>query len=670
MSNGNQPPNLLLTGAGGFLGSEITRICRDKKISIRLVGRQYRDKIEDYHAIDLVSDAIPDGLFDKVDVVVHAAGLAHQFGKTSTKKFYDVNAVATERLIRAAAKNGVKHVVLISSSGVYGSSAALQDESSNCNPTGDYANSKLDGERRAIALANSTGIRLTILRMTTLYGAGDRGNLSRMIRAIDRGVFVKIGRGHNKKSLIHKSDAARACVLAAVLDTEFDGASNVETYNVAAEPITMSQVVDGCSQRLTGRALTAIPATPVKWIAGCIKAICLGRGPLARIAKSVNKFLSDDVYDGSKFNQRFGFQSEVSLAEGLNDQVAAYRAAQPPMVKQELLKRMLDLGLGVLLLALFAAPMCIIALVIKLTSPGPVLFWSHRVGRDGKTFPMAKFRSMRTDTPEVATHLLADSRSYITPIGRIIRKTSLDELPQLFNVVQGSMSFVGPRPALPSQTEVNELRDHLGVSQLKPGITGWAAINGRDELVCSEKVLFDRQYIERMSLWFDLKIILATGMAVIKRDGIKQADDEGVIPYIPYRDGNALTVLATPDVLIPSALAFKHRTNLRLVSLRINKNTTTQQIRDAIGNASEIVFVSRIDTDFISPALIESSILGQQSLQCVELPKANEGLSYAEQLTADLVTTRLIRDEVSKPGTIAGEQMSSPSVAAPSGALT
>ncbi|MFC0482034.1 sugar transferase [Gellertiella hungarica] len=185
-----------------------------------------------------------------------------------------------------------------------------------------------------------------------------------------------------------------------------------------------------------------------------------------------------------------------------------------------ILKRVTDLLLACFIAALAALPMLLTALAVKLTSPGPVLYWSDRIGRGNAIFKMPKFRSMRVGTPAVATHLLKDPRSALTPIGAFIRATSLDELPQLWCVFTGDMSFVGPRPALFNQDDLIALRTACGVSALRPGITGWAQVNGRDELSVEEKVRFDREYLEMQSLLFDLKILFLTGVKVLQRSGV------------------------------------------------------------------------------------------------------------------------------------------------------
>ncbi|MBA4032202.1 MAG: lipid carrier--UDP-N-acetylgalactosaminyltransferase [Planctomyces sp.] len=189
------------------------------------------------------------------------------------------------------------------------------------------------------------------------------------------------------------------------------------------------------------------------------------------------------------------------------------------------MKRAFDLALalaaGILLLPL----MVTIACLVRLTSRGPALYWSNRVGRDNQIFQMPKFRSMRIDTPVVATHLLTDSRSWITPVGRFLRKTSLDELPQLWSILRGDMSFVGPRPALFNQDDLVAARTVSGVHHLPPGLTGWAQVNGRDELSIPEKVAFDAEYRRRQSLWFDVRILVMTAGKVLLSDGVRQADE-------------------------------------------------------------------------------------------------------------------------------------------------
>ena len=184
------------------------------------------------------------------------------------------------------------------------------------------------------------------------------------------------------------------------------------------------------------------------------------------------------------------------------------------------MKRTLDLSLSITALLFLGIPLILVALAVRISSPGPVIYWSDRVGRSNKIFKMPKFRTMRIDTPSVATHLLAEPDQWLTPIGCFLRKSSLDEFPQLFSIMKGDMSIVGPRPALFNQIDLIKLRTELGVDVLKPGLTGWAQVNGRDDLTVDQKVILDLEYAKRISLFFDLKIIWLTVINVLKRDGI------------------------------------------------------------------------------------------------------------------------------------------------------
>lgn len=184
------------------------------------------------------------------------------------------------------------------------------------------------------------------------------------------------------------------------------------------------------------------------------------------------------------------------------------------------MKRILDLGTAIVALMVLLGPLLVVSVMVKFTSSGPVLYWSDRVGRRNTVFKMPKFRTMKVGTPAVATHLLADANTYLTPIGSFLRKSSLDELPQIWSILTGDMSFVGPRPALYNQQDLIDLRTAYGVHELMPGLTGWAQINGRDELPIPQKVALDVEYLQRQSLWFDLKILALTALKVLRRDNV------------------------------------------------------------------------------------------------------------------------------------------------------
>jgi O-antigen biosynthesis protein WbqP len=185
------------------------------------------------------------------------------------------------------------------------------------------------------------------------------------------------------------------------------------------------------------------------------------------------------------------------------------------------MKRLMDLCLALFSLMILILPIVVVAVMVQLTSKGPILYWSDRVGRYNKTFKMPKFRTMLIDTPAVATHLLPDPKQFLTPVGSFLRKSSLDELPQLWSILMGDMSFVGPRPALFNQVDLIELRTQCGVDKLVPGLTGWAQINGRDELPIPDKVKLDVDYMNNQSIYLDIKIILLTFLKVLRREGVQ-----------------------------------------------------------------------------------------------------------------------------------------------------
>jgi O-antigen biosynthesis protein WbqP len=184
------------------------------------------------------------------------------------------------------------------------------------------------------------------------------------------------------------------------------------------------------------------------------------------------------------------------------------------------MKRLFDLLTGVVLFVLLIIPVLLIMIAVRLTSKGSALYWSNRIGKNNIMFNMPKFRSMLIDTPAVATHLLDNPDVYLSPIGGFLRRSSLDELPQLYSVLKGDMSFVGPRPALFNQEDLIALRTEKGVDKLLPGITGWAQVNGRDELLIPDKVALDVEYMKRQCFWFDMKILWMTFLKVVKRDGV------------------------------------------------------------------------------------------------------------------------------------------------------
>jgi nucleoside-diphosphate-sugar epimerase len=317
---------VLVTGAGGFLGSEIVRQIAQTGMRIRAT-----DKIEilrfsgiDYCRADILNPESLKPIMKNVEVVIHAAGLAHVFDKSnaSSVSFKAVNEIGTENILRAAMMKGVQHIILISSVAVYGSCGARGDEDSSCQPEGPYAESKWQAEQRAIEITRNTENALTILRMATIYGEGDPGNVGRLMKAIDRRRFVWVGNGSNRKSLIHREDAARSCVT--VLQTPIRG---IHIYNVSAPPCTMRDIVENLALAL-GRPIPRwhIPGSLALRLAWMGKGLSRGQGRFWNFYTTLKKWLEDDIYDTSKFEKKFNFKTQVSLVQGLKREVAWYRS--------------------------------------------------------------------------------------------------------------------------------------------------------------------------------------------------------------------------------------------------------------------------------------------------------------------------------------------------------
>ncbi|MDV5110827.1 sugar transferase [Clostridium perfringens] len=191
------------------------------------------------------------------------------------------------------------------------------------------------------------------------------------------------------------------------------------------------------------------------------------------------------------------------------------------------MKRVFDFSMSLIAIIVFSPIIIIISLLVKLTSKGPIFFKQRRIGKNNEEFNILKFRTMRVDTPNVATHLLKDPSVFITPLGKFLRKTSLDELPQLINILKGEMSIVGPRPALYNQYDLIDMRTEVGVHKLVPGLTGWAQVNGRDEISLEEKVALDKEYMNMQSFWMDIKIIFMTAFKVAKSEGVSEGSTKG-----------------------------------------------------------------------------------------------------------------------------------------------
>ena len=318
---------LVVTGAHGFLGSDIVRQAIGSGVPVRATDRDVNRCIADaeYVRADILDPPSLKPVLRGATAVIHAAGLAHIFdaSEAAGAPFKAVNEIGTANVVQAAVGAGVRHFVLVSSVSVYGDgSKGSCDETTPCNPMGAYAQSKWHAEKRAIELASGAGTALTILRMATIYGEGDPGNVARLIRTIDRGRFIWIGSGANRKSLIHREDAARACVVAARRP-----GSGVRIFNVAAPPCTMRQVVEEIATAL-GRPIPRwrVPAALALHAARLAAQLARGHGRFGMLHGTVQKWLADDVYDASRFWQSYDFRTKVDLAHGIRREVAWYQS--------------------------------------------------------------------------------------------------------------------------------------------------------------------------------------------------------------------------------------------------------------------------------------------------------------------------------------------------------
>lgn len=320
---------ILITGAAGFLGSEIVHQALDAGLQIRATDKTENTKFPgvDFLPADILEPRSLAKLLDGVNCVCHVAGLTPSFDRKARSRipFHAVNVKGAENVARVAIEKKVSLFIFISSVSVYGHGSHCRLENSECHPVGPYAESKLQAEKRLIELFREKGINLTILRLATLYGEDDKGNVLRLIRMIEKGRFVWVGQGKNFKSLLHRNDAARACLEAIKSPVE-----GVNVYNVSAPACKMRDIIEVIANEL-GKTVPSwhIPESLVLNSANIIKLISLNHERIVTIYNYLHKWLADDYYDTNKFEKAFNFQTKINYKEGISKEVSCYKGAFP-----------------------------------------------------------------------------------------------------------------------------------------------------------------------------------------------------------------------------------------------------------------------------------------------------------------------------------------------------
>lgn len=514
---------ILVTGATGFVGQHVCALL--ERQGAQLV-KTSRTSVNAGSAPDLfqVPALGPNTDWSEAlqgcSIVVHLAARVHVMDDQAADPLHAFRLANTEgtlQLARQAAECGVKRLVFVSSIKVNGEAGDFTADSQP-QPIDPYGISKHEAEQQLFAFSRASGLEVSVLRPPLVYGPGVRANFLKLFGAVAKGIPLPFGLVNNKRSLVYVGNLASAIASCAVHP---NAAGNVFLVSDNAD-VSTAQLVREMAQAL-GRhssvlpALLSVPPRFIEWAAGL-----LGKRAAAQ------RLLGNLTVSPQALRSQLGWEPPYSLQVGMKETAAWYQGHNNTCCKKVeahhehklSIKRMFDLLLGLAALVILALPLVLVAVAVRLTSKGPALYWSDRVGINNHIFKMPKFRSMRVGTPAVATHLLSNAQSHLTPIGSFIRKTSLDELPQLWSILKGDMSFVGPRPALFNQDDLVAMRTEKGIHTLVPGLTGWAQVNGRDDIPTAQKVQRDFEYLQKRSLMFDIHILWLTFLKVVKRDGV------------------------------------------------------------------------------------------------------------------------------------------------------
>lgn len=462
------------------------------------IGKSFEDYASDRFTIDVVDareDKWKNTDFSVYDSVLHCAGIAHESQKKEMESLYQaVNCDLAVAVAKRAKESGVKQFVLLSSFSVYGSDSEVITVDSPTRPGCFYGASKLRAEEGIQALADHS-LKVCIVRPPMVYGKGCKGNFPKLVRlAKIAPFFPKID---NRRSMIYIENLSS--FLSEAIDDQTEGLylpQNVSYVNTT-ELVRLIALMYG----------KKLPTTSV------LNHLFSGAARFSPHLKKMFGNLTCDFKGDEESYNKIGFEESIAISIGSAKKLRNY----------VFVKRVMDLVAVVTLAPLWLPLMMILALIVKMTSPGPVLFSQKRYGKKLRFFMIYKFRTMYIHTPkDVPTHLLENPESYITSVGRFLRKSSLDELPQLFNILKGELSLVGPRPALWNQGDLIAEREKFGANDISVGLTGLAQVSGRDELPIETKARLDGEYAERMSFWLDIKILLQTVTGVITGRGVKE----------------------------------------------------------------------------------------------------------------------------------------------------
>jgi len=503
--------NIYISGASGFVGRALCADLIDRGHSVVPWLRKLTGLTNEYVLPDLLDVMSVEEAMKGCDVFVHLAARVHQIGDDphqSRAQYQIVNKDLTMSLARAALKAGAKHFVFISSVKVAGEmspSGKPFHEEISPSPQDPYGQSKLEAENELLDFASKSGMVVTILRPPLIYGPGVKANFLSLMNWLSYSLPMPFRLIKNKRSFLYVGNLVSAIARCIEVSPRSSG-----LYFVSDGVDLSSHELGAVLCKTLGSAHLSlpIPAYLLKFLG-----LCIGKGP------QISRLLGSLQVDSSAFRNDFDWTPPSTLEDGI-EHTANWFGKQRRIKRMNRIKRVTDLFLSSVALCLLFIPLIAVALMVKLTSKGPVLYWSDRVGVGNGIFRMPKFRSMKVGTPVVATHLLQSPGAHLTPIGGFLRRSSLDELPQLWCVFKGTMSWVGPRPALYNQDDLIFLRTQCGVDSLVPGVTGWAQINGRDELEIPVKVQYDREYLERRSFVFDLKILIQTFVKVVARKNV------------------------------------------------------------------------------------------------------------------------------------------------------